>query len=362
VNVEYKSLLHEMACTTLTDFWNDSCSVKELTYAIENGAVGATSNPSIVLNVIRQEMDRWRGRIRQVIEENPTWSEVEISWKIFEEVAVKGAEQLLPVFERHQGMKGRLSIQTNPQNYRNSEALVKQAVYFNGLAPNMQVKLPVTVAGIRAIEEATYRGVNINATVCFCVPQSIAVAEAVERGLNRRAAEGMDIASMRPVCTIMIGRLDDWIEVLVKRDSVITNPAYPHWAGIAAIKKAYQIYQQRGYRARLLAAAYRHHLHWSELIGGNIILTIPYEWQVQFNASDIQVKERFQDPVAPEIVDELLRKFSDFRRAYEEDGLKVEEFDSFGPTVRTLRTFINSLHDLQALIRDFMLPNPDVIP
>ena len=40
--------------------------------------------------------------------------------------------------------------------------------------------------------------------------------------------------------------------------------------------------------------------------------------------------------------------------------MTVEEFDSFGPTVRTLRVFIGSYQDLVATVRDFMLPNPDV--
>jgi transaldolase len=52
-------------------------------------------------------------------------------------------------------------------------------------------------------------------------------------------------------------------------------------------------------------------------------------------------------------------KFTGFRRAYEEDGMKVEEFDGFGPTVRTLHQFIASCHQLAGLIRDFMIPNPD---
>ena len=59
-----------------------------------------------------------------------------------------------------------------------------QAVHFSELAPNMIVKIPVTKAGVEAIEEATYRGISINATVSFTLPQAIAVAEAVERGLN----------------------------------------------------------------------------------------------------------------------------------------------------------------------------------
>lgn len=356
----YKSLLHQTVSTTATDYWNDSCSVEELTYAIENGAVGATTNPTIVLGVLKKEMPLWKDRINQIIRDNATWTEEQITWKLIEEMAVKGADLLRPVFEREKGAKGRISIQTNPQFYRNPEAIVEQAVHFSQLAPNMQVKIPATRAGITAIEEATYRGVNINATVSFCVPQSLAVAEAVERGLNRRAAEGHDVSNMHPVCTIMIGRMDDWLHILEKRDGIIVTPGYIDWAGIACIKKAYGIYHQHGYRTRLLAAAFRHHMHWSELIGGDIVLTIPYEWQKLFNASTIEVKERFNNPVPQDVLDTLYRLFPDFRRAYDADGMTVDEFDTFGPTARTLRGFISSYHDLVGVIRDFMLPNPDV--
>jgi transaldolase len=356
----YKSPLHQTVMTTVTDVWNDSCSIEELTYAIENGAVGATSNPTIVLGVLKKEMSLWRERIFEIIRDNPEWTEDQITWKLIEEIAVKGAELLQPVFAAHQGRKGRLSIQTNPQYYRTPQAIIDQAVHFGSLAPNMQVKIPATKAGIEAVEEATYQGVNINATVSFTVPQYVAIAEAVERGLKRRAAAGKNIADMTPVCTFMIGRMDDWIHVLEKRDGIVITPGEADWAGIACIKKAYTLYQQRGYHTRLLAAAYRHHMHWSELIGGDIILTIPYEWQKLFNGSDIEVKERFNNPVPPAVVDRLYHTFGDFRRAYDENGLTLAEFDTFGPTVRTLRAFISSYHELVALVRDFMLPNPDI--
>jgi len=341
------------------DYWNDSCSVEELSYAIANGAVGATTNPTIVLAVLKKEIALWREPLLRIIEKNPTWTEVEVAWRLIEEMALKAAELLRPIFEREQGRKGRISMQTNPTFYRNAEAIVAQAMHFHGLAPNIQVKIPATLAGITAIEEATYRGVNVNATVCFTLPQSIAVAEAMERGLKRRAAEGRDTASMTPVCTIMIGRLDDWLKVVARNDSIVLTPGHLDWAGIAVIKKAYGIFQQRGYRARLLAAAYRHHMHWSELIGGDIVQTIPYEWQVLFNHSDIEVKKRMQNPVEPAVVEELYRKFGDFRRAYDEDGMTRKEFDRFGATLRTLRTFIGSYAELLACVRDFMLPDPD---
>ncbi len=354
-----RSPLLQTVTTTPTDYWNDSCSVEELTYAIQNGATGATTNPTIVLGVLKKEMHLWRDRIFQIIQDNPDWSEDQVTWKLIEEMAVTGAELLHPVFGREQGLKGRISIQTNPQFYRTPQAIIRQGLHFNTLAPNMQVKVPVTQAGILAIEELTCEGVNINATVCFSLPQALAVAAAVERGLVRREAAGQSVAQMRPVCTLMIGRLDDWLHVLEKRDNIAMAPGFADWAGIAVIKKAYPIYIERGYRTRLLAAAYRHHLHWSELIGGDIVMTIPYEWQKQFNASDIEVRPRFQDPVPPEIVAALYKTFQDFRRAYNEDGMAISEFDSFGPTVRTLRTFIGSYHELVGLVRDFMLPDPD---
>lgn len=354
------SPLLQTVTTTATDYWNDSCSVEELTYAIGHGAVGATTNPNIVLNVLNKEMHLWEDRIRAIIAENPTWSESEVAWKLIEEMAAHGASLLYPTFERNNGLKGRLSIQTNPMFYRNCEAIVAQARHFADLAPNMQVKMPVTQAGVLAIEESTYHGVNVNATVSFTVPQALAVAEAVERGLKRRAAEGKDISTMRPVCTIMIGRTDDWMKVVVGKEGIDIEPEHLNWAGIAVFKNAYRIWQERGYRTRLLAAAYRHLGHWSELIGGDVVLTIPYEWQLKINASDIAVVERMQNPVDPAIVASLYDKIPDFRRAYDPDGMTVAEFDSYGATVRTLRTFIAAVHDLMGVMRDFMLPNPDV--
>ena len=161
---------------------------------------------------------------------------------------------------------------------------------------------------------------------------------------------------MAPVCTIMAGRLDDWLKVMARKENICITPGHLDWAGIAAMKRAYGIFQERGYRARLLVAAYRHHMHWSELIGGDIILSIPYEWQFCTTTSDIEVKPRMQNPVDPNIVAELYRKFPDFRTAYDADGLSVEDFDRYGATVRTLRMFIASYCELLALVRDLCCP------
>jgi transaldolase len=354
------SPLARMVETTPTDFWNDSCAIEELTYAVERGGTGATSNPVIVGEVMKKEKAHWEPRVREMVADHPTWTEVEITWALVEEMGVRGAAILAPVFEREDGRKGRLSLQTNPANYRDPARMTEQAVHFSTLAPNIQVKFPTTAAGLVALEEATARGVVINATVAFTVAQAIAVGEAVERGLRRFEATGGDTSRFSPVCSLMVGRLDDWVKVLVERDDIALDPTAANWAGIAVFKRAYGVYRERGFRTRLLAAAYRHRLHWTELVGGDVVLTMPHAWQVRFNASGIEPVARIDEPVDQASLDDLLGRVPDFGRAYEPDGMNVAEFESFGATARTLRGFVASYHDLQAVVRDLVLPNPDV--
>ena len=361
MDVSSESPLARMVRTTPTNFWNDSCSLADLEYAIAHGGVGATSNPTIVGEVLRREWEVWHPRILALQAADPSATDVEIAWRLIETMATGAAALLEPIFDRERGRKGRLSIQTNPTFHGSSEHMLEQGLRFHELAPNIQVKFPATPAGITAIEEATAAGVSINATVSFTLSQALAVGEAVETGLRRRVAAGHDVSAMSPVCTLMVGRLDDWMKVVADRDDIVVDPGALDRAGIAVLKKAAPIYRARGYRTRLLAAAYRHHLHWSELIGGDIILTIPPLWQRRFNGSRVEVRPRFDEPVDVRLVDELLDRLPDFRRAYDEDGLAPNEFVSYGATVRTLRGFIASYWDLVRTVDDVMLPNPDTL-
>jgi transaldolase len=353
------SPLLRMTQTTPTCLWNDSADPRELSEAIGWGAVGATCNPVIALAALKADAPLWAKRIREYAGEHPTASEDEIGWAMVKRLSVEAAALLEPAFDRYQGVNGRLSIQTDPRRYRDTAALVEQAVEFSSLAANMIVKIPVTTAGIEAFEEATYRGVSINATVSFTVAQAVAVGEAVERGLRRREAEGLDVSHMGPVCTIMVGRTDDWIKVSAERDQITVDPGIMEWAGVAVFKKAYRIYSERGFRTRLLSAAFRNHMHWSQFIGGNVVISPPFGWQKRFNASRIEPSHRLDDPVEPRIVEDLYDNFAEFRKAFDEDGLAPAEFTDYGATRRTMRQFLSATSELEAFVRDVTLPNPD---
>jgi transaldolase len=355
-----ESPLGRTIATTSTDIWNDSCAVDELEYAISFGAVGATANPTIVADVWKKEPALWRDRVRAIATGDPELTESDLAWRIVEEMSVRGARLLEPAFEVHGGRQGRLSVQTNPTFHRTAAPMLDQGVHFTTLAPNIIVKFPATAAGIGVIEEATYRGVSVNVTVCFTVAQSLAAGAAIERGLDRRAAEDLPIETMGPVVTVMMGRVEDWLRVQAERDGIVADPAALPWSGVAVMKRAYSLFRERGYRARLLGAAIRHHYHWSELIGGDVVITLPAAWQRRFNASSVEVRPRMDDPVPPRMLSELQRHFPDFVRAYEPDGLQSGEFDAYPATARTVRAFIASYHELLHQVTDAVIPNPDI--
>lgn len=335
-----------------TQFWVDSCAKADLEYGIGIGAVGATTNPVIVYQVLQKELPQWEDTIRSLFAENPTATEDDVAWKLIEMMGLRGCEMLRPAYEASNGQCGKISMQTNIKYYRDWEKMADQAAYFNSLAPNIQVKMPISEAGLKAFEEATYRGVSVNATVSFSLAQALALAEAVERGLKRREAEGLDTSHMTPVCTIMLGRIDDWLKKAVARDSIAVKPEALEWGGVAVFKKAYKIYKERGYRTRLLTAAYRNLYDWSQLIGGDVSMTITSKYLKIFDNSDVEIRNTMDDPV-PECWMEELLKLKEFHRAYDEDGMTPAEFEHYGAFITCLEGFFKGYEDLLKLIRPY---------
>lgn len=337
-----------------TEVWNDSCSYDELEYAVKNGACGATTNPVIVKSVLESELSKWEPLLIKTINNNPTYTEDDVAWSMIKAMGSKASELLLPVYENSDHKLGRLSFQTNAKYYKDSDRMVQHAVELANTVPNSQIKAPTSLAGIQAFEEMTYQGISINATVSFTTAQAIAVAKAVERGLQRREAEGLDTSTMHPVCTIMVGRLDDYIKEVVKKKNLSISDDALEYAGVATFKHAYNIYKERGYRTKLLVAAYRNTQHWTAFIGGDVVLTIPYKWRVKFDESDIEVKESMSAPINEDLLNELLQ-IDEFKQAYYEDGLQEADFEHYGAFVKTMNQFLNGYDELLQIVRKYMV-------
>ena len=167
--VAYKSPLHQMTETTPRVSGTIPLQCLSWHTRLSMAASGATCNPVIAVGILKKEMPVWKSRIAELVSQFPEATESDIGWRVVEEMSIKAAALLDPIFHKERGRNGRLSIQTDPRFFKNSTAILSQARRFDKLASNMIVKIPATCAGIAAIEEATYQGISINATVSFTI-------------------------------------------------------------------------------------------------------------------------------------------------------------------------------------------------
>jgi len=113
-----------------TVLWNDSADPKELKEALTWGIVGATCNPIIALSAIKADKEYWVGRIKEYAKNHPTATDDQIGWAMVKELSVSAAKILEPEFEKYNGRNGRLSIQTDPRNFRDAKALADRYGFF----------------------------------------------------------------------------------------------------------------------------------------------------------------------------------------------------------------------------------------
>ncbi|MBD3307731.1 transaldolase, partial [candidate division KSB3 bacterium] len=231
---------------------------------------------------------------------------------------------------------GYVCSQVNPALAGDRDAMLAMARRFHAFAPNIAVKLPVTAAGLDVLESCTAEGITVTATVSFCVPQVVQIAESHRRGIKRAKANGVEPGKCFSV--IMIGRLDDYLRDVAHDYQADISEADIQQAGLAATKRAYAIYQERGYEAILLIAALRGTAHITELIGADLIMSIHPKYQQIFLSEDMPREERIEREIPADVIGRL-RTLPEFVRSYEPDGMTPKEFIAYGATQRTLAQF-----------------------
>lgn len=136
-------------------------------------------------------------------------------------------------------VKGPVSAEVIATEYK---AMVKEGKERTKIAPNIVVKLPSTVDGLKACKALSDEKIKTNMTLCFQPLQALMVAKA-----------GAFLVSP------FIGRLDDIGEV-----------------GMDLINRTRQIYDNYGYKTKILAASVRHSTHMLECaLAGADVVTAP---------------------------------------------------------------------------------------
>ena len=326
--------LEWVARNTPTKWWHDSAEAAELALGLQRGAIGVTTNPFLANLALAKDRALWASEIDSALARNlPPEAKAEALMKI---AVTRTAEKLLPEYRTSNGRSGFVCAQVNPLRAGEREPMLAMTQRFHEWAPNIAVKLPATSAGLDVLEDSIARGITCTATVSFTVPQVIAIAERHCAGIRRAVQNGIEPG--RCFAVIMIGRLDDYLREVALDTQAAVSEADIRQAGLAVTKRAYGIYQERGYDAVLLVAALRGDYHLTELTGAALLMSIAPAYQEIFVTGDLPREERIGKPVPDGVIDRL-RRMPEFVRAYEPDGMQPCEFMGFGATQRTLCQF-----------------------
>ena len=257
----------------------------------EDGISGVTSNPTIFEKGMGGS-DRYDDAFREVAEETDDPQEV------FERLALgdvrDAADLLRPVFDRTRGQDGYVSFELPASLANDAEGSIEQALRLRELIDrdNVLIKVPGTEAGVRAFEELTARGVNVNVTLLFAVERYREIAEAFIGGLERRLDAGEPIDRSASVASFFVSRVDTKVDKALEE---LGREELRGKAAVANAKLAYAVFQElfSGERWERLAAAganvqrplwaststknpdYPDTLYVDELIGPDTVNTMP---------------------------------------------------------------------------------------
>ena len=205
--------------------------------------VGVTSNPTIFQKAL----------------EKGTAYDAQVHDLALREIALDGAirylmaydirwacDVLRPVYERTNGVDGRVSIEVDPRIAYDSERTTAEAEGLRWLVdrPNVLIKIPATEPGLASIAAATAAGVSVNVTLIFGLDRYDAVMDAYLSGLEQAKENGHDLSQIHSVASFFVSRVDT--EVDKRLDKIGTNQAAAlrGTAGIANARLAYERYEK----------------------------------------------------------------------------------------------------------------------
>ena len=316
----------------------------------EDAVVGVTSNPTIFQKALSTG-DWYDDELREHLAGSDEAKEIFIALAV--EDVQRACDLLNGVWERTQGLDGRVSIEVDPGLAYDRDATYDEAIRLHELVDrrNAYVKIPGTKPGLGAIEDCIAAGRSINVTLIFSLARHAEVAEAYVRGLERLVESGGEPGNVLSVASFFVSRVDTEAD---RRLEELGRTDLQGRLAIANAKLAYQLYLETfsGERWESLAAvgarpqrclwaststknpAYRDVLYVEELIGPDTVNTMPLETVEAFqDHGEIRGDTLLEDlDEARALFDELAAAgvdYDDVVETLEREG--VEKFsDSFG--------------------------------
>ena len=222
----------------------------------DRSVVGVTTNPATFAAALSRG-DRYDEQLREL-----AWSDAELDEAVFAITTTDSracCAALRPVYERTDGVDGRVSIGVDPRLARDTDAVVYQthALWDEVGRPNLMVQIPATAEGLPAVTAAIARGISVNVTLVFSLDRYRQVINAFAIGLEQAWRAGRDLSKIHSVASFLVSRIDNEVDRRLDAIGSERALALKGKTAVANAHLAYRIHEGfiAGSRWQRLAAA-----------------------------------------------------------------------------------------------------------
>ena len=301
--------------------------------AINAGASGCTQNPSYVWKMLNHPDNSAHTKLllKKLISEYEDDNKVVVALQ--RELVKEIADIFLPMYQQSKGKAGFVSIQGDPF-HEDAETIIEAARFNREAAPNIMAKVPVTVNGLKAIEVLATERVPINATEVMSLRQALDVLEVYQKVTQK-------LENPAPLYFSHIaGIFDEYIRQYAQDIGVDVPEDYLWQAGIAVAKKIDQVLREKNSTMGFISGGARGLHHYTEMVGCECVITINWLGTAdKLLEQNPPVIQRFIQPTPCSVIDTLLEKLPDFRKAYEINAIEPHEYEEYGPVALFRKSF-----------------------
>lgn len=226
----------------------------------DSHVVGITSNPTIFAAALAKS-DRYTAQVQRLVAAGAGVEQA--VFEITTDDVRSACDVLRPVYDRTDGLDGRVSIEVDPRLAHDTAATIAAArtLWATVDRPNAMIKIPATVEGLPAITEALAGGISVNVTLIFSLQRYRGVIDAFLAGLEQAHAAGRNLSRIASVASFFVSRVDTEVDRRLETvagqqpERAEQARALRGQAGLANARLAYQAHAEAAATPRWSALA-----------------------------------------------------------------------------------------------------------
>jgi len=334
----YVAALHR---STPTRLWINNPTPDEARRALALGVRSCTTNPTYTAKILKTLGEPARQALLSTI--SAQYPDPDQAVDAAQRMVLSALLPLFaPALDPATPYAGLVSIQGNPHCDTDAVHMLHEAAGYAALGPNVIFKIPATRAGLEAIESLLREGRPVLATEMMSVAQVLAACAVYRRV---QAATGR---SPVLILTHITGIYDQYLGEQAARLAPELPSALVAEAGVLIARRCAAVLAQSQLPIGIMGGGARHTRHLTELVGGPYQVTVNPDMVEALVAANQPPTPRFHTPTDPHQVERLSHHLPDFRRAWEAEGLRPEEFEQFGPIRLFLSMFTSGWDQVRA--------------